>query len=112
MDQMNSINEEDQDHVTKVIKYQWQMIRILRLFLHHVFSSEKDPQIKNVVTPNLGPIGMYLKELDLKTHATFKEIIQVLKIINNHATKQHYTGGFSESGQCKEIPAKHVGLSC
>ena len=53
---------------------------------------------------------MYLEEPDLKAHATFKKIIQVLKIINTHAAKLHYTRGVSECGQCKGTPTKHVTL--
>ena len=67
-----------------------------------------DPQLKKAVIPKLKQLWMYLEEPDLKMHVTFKKIIQVLKIINSHATKLYYTGGVSEHSQCKETTAKHV----
>eukprot|EP00092_Neocalanus_flemingeri_P096724 GFUD01123162.1.p1 GENE.GFUD01123162.1~~GFUD01123162.1.p1 ORF type:complete len:1251 (-),score=310.34 GFUD01123162.1:61-3774(-) len=71
-----------------------------------------DPLLKKTVLAKIKTVWMTLKNPDMKTHATFKNVIQVLKIINVQAAKLHYTGGVNECIRCEEIPNCAVALPC
>eukprot|EP00092_Neocalanus_flemingeri_P023314 GFUD01025278.1.p1 GENE.GFUD01025278.1~~GFUD01025278.1.p1 ORF type:complete len:2291 (+),score=510.26 GFUD01025278.1:413-6874(+) len=94
------------------IRSSWTRIQILRLFLHHVIPPNMDPLLKKTVLAKIKTVWMTLKNPDMKTHATFKNVIQVLKIINVQAAKLHYTGGVNECIRCEEIPNCAVALPC
>ena len=106
------ISEESHDETIQAIRFQWHRILIIRLFLHHVFPRVMDPHLMKAILPKVKSMWMYLKTPDLKTHATFKSVIQLLKIVNIQAAKLHYTGGVNECAKCGETPKQAVALPC
>eukprot|EP00090_Calanus_glacialis_P031123 TRINITY_DN5102_c0_g1_i8.p1 TRINITY_DN5102_c0_g1~~TRINITY_DN5102_c0_g1_i8.p1 ORF type:complete len:2193 (-),score=498.77 TRINITY_DN5102_c0_g1_i8:57-6239(-) len=105
-------NEGSYDESIHLIKSSWTRIQILRLFLHHVIPPSIDPILKKTVLAKIKMVWMTLKNPDMKTHASFKNVIQVLKIINDQAAKLHYTGGVNLCIRCGEIPQGAVALPC
>ena len=105
-------NDGSDDESIHLIKSSWTRIQILRLFLHHVIPPSIDPILKKTVLGKIKMVWMTLKNPDMKTHASFKNVIQVLKIINDQAAKLHYTGGVNLCIRCGEIPQGAVALSC
>ena len=55
---------------------------------------------------------MMIKNPNLKTYTTFKQMIQVLRIINVQAAQLHYTGGVHACIRCGEIPNQPVAIPC
>ena len=55
---------------------------------------------------------MTLKNPNFKTHLTFKNVMQVLRIISVQGAKLHFTGGVYECIRCGEIPTRAVALPC
>ena len=103
---------EDEDNTCKIMKFQWDRILVFKLFLHHVIPIGIEEDLKKALLPKIKMMWTTLKEPDMKTYSTFKNVIQILKIINIQAAKLHYTGGVNECVICGEIPKKAVALPC
>ena len=84
------------DENLESIRSSWTRIQILRLFLHNVIPPNIEKLLKKTVLAKIKTVWMTLRNPNMKTHATFKNVIQVLKIINVQAAKLHYTGGVNE----------------
>ena len=103
---------EDEDNTCKIMKFQWDRILIFKLFLHHVIPVGIEEDLKKALLPKIKLMWTTLKEPDMKTYSTFKNMIQILKIINVQAARLHYTGGVNECVICGEIPEEAVALPC
>ena len=91
---------------------EWSRVTLFKLFVHHVLSSDIDGDLNKVVCAKLKTVWQTLKDPDMKKHATFKKMIQVLKILNVQAAKLHFTGGVNECVRCGGIPDEAVALPC
>ena len=100
------------DEKMETLRSNWTRIQILRLFLHHIVPPNMEKLLKKTVLAKIKTVWMTLRNPNMKTHTTFKNVIQVLKIINVQAAKLHYTGGVNECIRCGEIPNKAVALPC
>ena len=103
---------EEEDNTAKTIRFQWDRILIFKLFLHHVIPVGIEEELKKALLPKIKLMWTNLKEPDMKTYSTFKNVIQILKIINVQAARLHYTGGVNECVICGEIPKEATALPC
>ena len=102
----------DETKASKAIKFEWDRIRVFKLFLHHVIPTGIEDDLRKALVPKIKMMWTTLEEPDMKSFPTFKKVIQILKIINVQAAKLHYTGGVNECVICGETPNEPVALPC